>query len=239
MRAFLIGGGRDPQEVQAAFAPFVAAAAGGEIVALVLDEGDATDVARWEGALRSAGADAVRSIVVSRQRPPTREDALTAGGDFVAGGRTPEYEQALVTAASDAWLEAAREAGAVYGGFSAGAAVAGREALVGGWKDVIDGRDYPVCAEEAGEELATIELRRGLGVVDAVIDVHAAQWGTLGRLVHAVRLADGDVGYAIDDNTTLELEDEAVAVHGAGLVHRVRAQADGSVRVDVLAAPAE
>src|SRR4051795_3418967 len=234
MRAFLIGGGRDPQEVQAAFAPFVAAAAGGEIVALVLDEGDATDVARWEGALRSAGADAVHSIVVSRQRPPTREDALTAGGDFVAGGRTPEYEQALVTAASDAWLEAAREAGAVYGGFSAGASVAAKEALVGGWKDVLDGRDYPVCREEAGEDLAALELRRGLGVVEAVVDVHAAQWGTLARLVHAIRLADGDVGYAIDEQTTLEVEDEAVAVHGSGLVHRAQARDDGSVAVTVL-----
>src|SRR3954470_420489 len=211
MRAFLIGGGRDPQEVQAAFAPFVAAAAGGEIVALVLDEGDATDVARWEGALRSAGADAVHSIVVSRQRPPTREDALTAGGDFVAGGRTPEYEQALVTAASDAWLEPAREAGAFYGGFSAGAAVAADEALVGGWKDVIDGRDYPVCAKEAGEDLGTIELRRGLGVGGAgVVD-------------------------ALAEHTPLEREDEAVAVHGAGLVHRAGAHDDGSVTIAVLA----
>ena len=235
MRAFLIGGGRDPEEVQAAFAPFVAATAGGPIVALVLDEGEDTDVPRWEAALRSAGATDIRTVVVSRERPPTRDDVLGATGIFVAGGWTPEYEHALVTAAGDAWLEAAREAGAVYGGFSAGAAIAAHEALVGGWKDVIDGRDYPVCSEEAGEDLQTIEVRRGLGVVEAVIDVHAAQWGTLGRLVHAVRLADGDVGYAIDENTTLELEDGAVTVHGAGLVHRVTAQDDGSVRVEVLA----
>jgi cyanophycinase len=235
MRSFLIGGGRDPQEVQAAFAPFVAAAGGGEIVSIVLDEGEDTDVPRWEGALRSGGAQAVRSVVVSRDRPPSREDVLGATGVFVAGGWTPEYQAALVTAAGGGWLEAAREAGAVYGGFSAGAAIAAGEALVGGWKDVVGGRDYPVCAEEAGEDLATIELRRGLGVVDAVIDVHAAQWGTLGRLVHAVRLADGDVGYAIDENTTLELEDGAVSVHGAGLVHRVRSRADGTVTVEVLA----
>ena len=175
------------------------------------------------------------TLVVSRERPPAREDVLTATGVFVAGGWTPEYEQALVTAAGGAWLEAAREAGAVYGGFSAGASVAAKEALVGGWKDVVDGRDYAVCPEEAGEDLGTLELRRGLGVVDAVIDVHAAQWGTLARLVHAIRLADGDVGYAIDEQTTLELEDGAVAVHGAGLVHRVRDLGDGGVRVDVLA----
>jgi cyanophycinase len=234
MRSFLIGGGRDPDELQAALAPFVDATAGGDIVALVLDEGEDTDVPRWEHALRTAGADSVRSVVVSRDRPPVRDDVLTATGIFVAGGWTPEYQGVLVTAAGGGWLEAAREAGAVYGGFSAGAAVAAKEALVGGWKDVLDGRDYPVCAEEAAEDLGAIELRRGLGVVEAVIDVHAVQWGTLGRLVHAVRLADGDVGYAIDENTTLEVEDEAVTVHGAGLVHRAVAEADGSVRVEVL-----
>jgi cyanophycinase len=239
MRSFLIGGGRDPQEVQAAFAPFVAAAADGDIVAFVLDEGDDTDVPRWEGALRAVpGAGDVRSVVISRERPPAREDVLGATGIFVAGGSTPQYQGALVTAAGGGWLEAAREAGAVYGGFSAGAAVAAKEALVGGWKDVIDGRDYPVCAREAGEELELIELRRGLGVVEAVIDVHAAQWGTLARLVHAVRLAEGDVGYAIDENTTLEIEDAAVTVHGAGLVHRAQAGPDGGVRLDVLAPPA-
>jgi cyanophycinase len=236
MRAFLIGGGRDPQEAQAAHAPFVDATGGGDLVAFVIDEGEDTDVPRWEQSLTSVpGAGPVRAVVVSRERPPTRDDVLGATGIFVAGGWTPEYEQALVTAAGDAWVEAAREAGAVYGGFSAGAAVAAKEALVGGWKDVIDGRDYPVCAEEAGEDLGTIELRRGLGVVEAVIDVHAAQWGTLGRLVHAVRLSEGDVGYAVDENTTLEVEDEAVTVHGAGLVHRAVVEADGSVRVEVLA----
>src|SRR3954452_12859513 len=222
MRSFLTGGGRDAHQLQTGLAPFVHATGGGGIVALVLDERDGTDVARWEGGLRGAGATDVTTVIVSRERPPTREDVLAATGVFVAGGWTPGYEQALVTAAGGAWLEAAREAGAVYGGFSAGASVAGKEALVGGWKDVVDGRDYPVCREEAGEDLAALELRRGLGVVEAVVDVHAAQWGTLARLVHAIRLADGDVGYAIDEQTTLELEDEAVTVHGAGLVHRVR-----------------
>jgi cyanophycinase len=235
MRSFLLGGGRDADEAGASFAAFADAAGGGDVVAFVLDEGDDTDVRRWEALLRAAGVLAVRTVVVSRDRPPAREDVLTAAGIFVAGGLTPEYQHVLVTAGGTGWLEAAREAGAVYGGFSAGAAVAAKEALVGGWRDVLDGRDYPVCAEEAAEDLGTLELRRGLGVVGAVVDVHAAQWGTLGRLVHAVRLSDGGVGYAIDENTTLELEDEAVAVHGAGLVHRVQAAPDGSVTVTVLA----
>src|SRR4051794_11521931 len=105
MRSFLTGGGRDPHELQAALALFVDATGGGEVVALVLDQGDDTDVPRWEGGLRGAGASDVTTIVVSRERPPTREDVLTATGLFVAGGWTPGYEQALVTAAGGAWLE--------------------------------------------------------------------------------------------------------------------------------------
>ena len=47
---FLIGGGRDDAQVRASHAPFVAACAGGPVVAFALE-----DPGRWEGALRGAG----------------------------------------------------------------------------------------------------------------------------------------------------------------------------------------
>ncbi|HSD79507.1 MAG TPA: hypothetical protein VLB47_02560 [Solirubrobacteraceae bacterium] len=72
MRAFLIGGGRDPGRARAAHEPFVAAAGrGGPITALVLDEGEATDVDRWATTLAAAGAGDVRVRVVEPGRPPT------------------------------------------------------------------------------------------------------------------------------------------------------------------------
>ena len=52
---------------------------------------------------------------------------------------------------------------------------------MGGWKDVVDGPRRPRLPGGGGRRICgTLELRRGLGVADAVIDVHAAQWGTLG-----------------------------------------------------------
>src|SRR3954466_3590815 len=67
---FLIGGGRDEAAVRASHAGFVRAAAGGPIVAIVLDEGDDTDPERWTGALRLAGAADARALVVSPAPPP-------------------------------------------------------------------------------------------------------------------------------------------------------------------------
>ncbi|HEY2638127.1 MAG TPA: hypothetical protein VGI54_12095, partial [Solirubrobacteraceae bacterium] len=67
---FLIGGGREPAGVAASHRSFVEAVAGGEILVLVLDEGEVTDVERWTGGLETAGATAVRPLVVSPERPP-------------------------------------------------------------------------------------------------------------------------------------------------------------------------
>src|SRR3954469_21952173 len=86
---FLIGGGRDEAAVRASHAPFVSAARNQPIVAVILDEGADTDSDRWTGSLALAGADDVRTIVVSKDRPPTREDVEGAGGVFVGGGRAP------------------------------------------------------------------------------------------------------------------------------------------------------
>ena len=101
---FLIGGGADPDAVRASHEPFVAAAGGGPIVVFVLDEAEHTDVDRWLGALRLAGADDVRAVVVSPHRPPAAGDVDGAAGVFVAGGWTPGYQEVLVTAAGTDWL---------------------------------------------------------------------------------------------------------------------------------------
>jgi cyanophycinase len=241
MHAFLIGGGRDEAAVLAAHRPFVAAvgdAAAGDtavggtaaVTCLVLDEGDETDTSRWEGSLRAAGASDVRVVVVSPSRPPVAADLDGSGGVYVAGGLTPGYQEVL--AADTRWLRD----DLVYAGFSAGAAIAPRRALVGGWRAVIGGIEVAVCDDGAGEDLDPITVRDGLGVVDALVDVHAAQWGTLGRLCHAV-LAEGRPGWAIDEGTALECRDgAAVAVHGVGAVALVVPGASGSVEVSFHAA---
>lgn len=233
MRAFLIGGGRDPEGVVASHAPFVAAA-GGDVVAFVLDEGEDTDVERWKSGLEAAGAGAVRAVVVSEARPPQADDLDGAGGIYVAGGWTPGYQEVLAGAGT-AWLADALRRGTPFAGFSAGAAIAAGRALVGGWRaSGPDGTPFAVCDEDAGEDLDLLEVRDGLGLVPFTVDVHAAQWGTLGRLVSAVLGHGLGEGYAIDEATCLEWSDGTVRVHGEGAAHHVLNLGDGSVSVAVL-----
>jgi cyanophycinase len=187
---FLIGGGREPEQVLPTHRPFVAACGGGPIACVMADEGDGVDAERWTVAL--AGAAEVRPVVISARRPIADADVAGAAGVFVAGGLTPLYAEAL-----RGWTP---PAGVPYAGFSAGAAVAARDALVGGWQD--DG-GRAVCPEEAGEDLDAVTVVTGLGLVPFAVDVHAAQWGTLGRLVHAVQAGLVAEGWALDEGACL------------------------------------
>ena len=216
MRTFLIGGGRDAVAVHEPFAR----AAGGRVVAFVLDEGEDTDTKRWAGTLAAAGAAEPRVVVVSPTRPPRAGDLDGAGGVYVAGGLTTGYHQALV-AAGTGWLDEARGAGMVFAGFSAGASIAPVHALVGGWRSRYRDQRLEVCHEDCAEELDELTVLPGLGLGPFLVDVHAAQWGTLNRLVHALVAAEVDEGWAIDENTALEADDEVVTVHGSGAATRV------------------
>jgi cyanophycinase len=88
--------------------------------------------------------------------------------------------------------------------------VAARDAVVGGFQDA-DG--CAVCPEEAGEGLDAVTVVAGLGLVPFAVDVHAAQWGTLGRLVHAVEAGLVAEGWALDEGACLV--DGAVVGPGA------------------------
>ena len=207
---FLIGGGREDDQVRASHAPFIAACGGGPTVAYALEGPE-----RWEAALRLAGAGDVRCLLA----PPSTDDLAGAAGLFVGGGLTPAYREALA-----GW----RAPDLPYAGFSSGAAVAAARAIVGGWR--LAGRE--VCAEEAAEDLEELAVRDGLGLVDFAVDVHATQWGTLTRLVHAVGAGLVEEGWAIDEGTVLVADDGSVRVEGLGSAYRVAARG-GEVAVSV------
>jgi cyanophycinase len=230
-RTFLIGGGRDPEGIVASHAPFVEAAGGGDgpILVLLFEE-PGHDPPRWSEALRSAGAGEVDVRVVSVAAPPAAADLAGASGVFVAGGWTPGYQEAF--GAAPGWAEALATAGVPYAGYSAGAAVAAREALVGGYVALRDDHRLIVCDEEAGEDLEEIEIRPGLGLLAEAVDVHCAQWGTLPRLLNAVALHALPGGWGIDEHTTLELGGDGRArVHGQGAVYRVGPDLDVQILV--------
>lgn len=219
---FLTGGGRDPDGARRTNAPFAAAvlATGRREVALiVLDEGDGTPAEEWAASLEVVGLSPEVAIVAPGRPPAGLGDV---GAVYVAGGLTPGYQAALCPDPS--WLPE----DAVYGGFSAGAAIASEVALVGGWR--MDGVEVGI--PDSGEDLDEVEIRPGLALLEPVVDVHCAQWGTLGRLAEVVRTGDGRPGWGIDEHTTLELRDgEPVAVHGAGAAWLIEQQGEDRVSV--------
>jgi cyanophycinase len=241
---FLIGGGWDGSVADVVHGPFLraAAAAGSRvrsraghaprILCVVVDEGDgAEQFARYDVALRKAGpCTPVPSLVPVGE--PFGAGALPedVDGVLVCGGLTPAYQEAFADG-SGLSSSLLAERGVPYAGFSAGAAVAARDAVVGGW--LVDG--VAVCPPDAAEDLEEIELRPGLGLVPFGVDVHAAQWGTSGRLIAVVaggRLAHG---VAIDENTLVEVGggtgDGRARVAGLGRAHSVRPAPGGGVVV--------
>ncbi len=219
MSVYLVGGGWLPEAREAVYGPFLRAAGVAPIVAcVVLDDGDGhAQFARWAGALTAAGRCSPEPVLV----PEGAVLDVAALGDadavLVCGGLTPAYASTLapVGAQLTAWLD---DGDRPYAGFSAGAAVAAQTAVVGGW--LSDG--VPICPEDAAEDLDELSCVAGLGLLPFAVDVHAAQWGTLARLVEVVRRGDVTEGIAIDENTMLEMRDGHVLVHGLGRAHRVR-----------------
>ncbi|WP_037603489.1 Type 1 glutamine amidotransferase-like domain-containing protein [Streptacidiphilus rugosus] len=223
MSTYLIGGGWNDEAADLVYGPFLAAAGPEPVVAcLLIDEGDgAEQFARYDTALRKVAPCTPVPVLVPLGGVLDPASLDGAAALLVCGGLTPAYQEALVPVLAELpALLAAR--GMPYAGFSAGAAVAAQTALVGGWLS----QGTQVCAEEAGEDLDEVEVRPGLGLVPFAVDVHAAQWGTLPRLIEAVALGRAASGVAIDENTLLTVEDGRAHVSGHGRVHLVRAEGD-------------
>jgi cyanophycinase len=213
MHVTLVGGGRRPAAFGRLYGPFLERAtlcAGAEtpqIAVVLIDEGQdlAADRYLYEVALRAVGRCELITLGVTLGSQLRAVDFAAAHGLLVGGGLTPAYADAVVPAKADilGWLI---ERGAPYCGFSAGASIAARDAVVGGW--LVDGQ--PVCPPDAGEDLDEVTVVPGLGLVEFSVDVHATQWGTTPRLAAAVdRLGDGHRGFAIDEDTAVIVDDGA------------------------------
>ncbi|GHG51897.1 cyanophycinase [Flavimobilis marinus] len=143
----------------------------------------------------------------------------------VAGGPTPGYYASLAPA-FDALRQLVHDGGA-YLGFSAGAMIAPRQALLGGsrWRGV------DVCPEEWSEGLDEIQIADGIGLFPHPVEVHVAQAGTLGNLIALAQDGVAPTLLGIDEDTSLLVEEDGTWTrHGSGAIWVVEAQ-DGSAAV--------
>ncbi len=227
MSVHLVGGGWSPEgdpEVTTAFLSETAvrATASGRAVPrvgiLIVVDGETPSpeyrAGYPESLRRVAACDPVVTVLSSGETFPA--SVLTdIDGLLVGGGLTPAYHAAVDPLVEEIRLLVAD--GLPYLGFSAGAMIAADRAIVGGWR--ING--IAVCPEETAEDLEEVTVVEGLGLVDLAIDVHAAQWGTLSRLVAATEAGLVDGGVAIDEKTVLVVGDDGFAVFGEGSVWQV------------------
>ncbi|MDX6227608.1 MAG: cyanophycinase [Frankiales bacterium] len=216
----LIGGGWDEPEV---YRPFLdAAGLRPQIACVVLDQGDGqVQFSRWATVLRELAPCLPVPVLVPVGAKLSTHQLGDVDGLLVCGGLTPAYASSLAPMASHLqdWL-----ADRPYCGFSAGAAIAATRALVGGWRE----GEVEVCPEDAGEDLDQVAVVDGLGLVDLMVDVHCAQWGTLPRLIAA--LGPSGRGVGLDENTALQVVAGEITVTGLGAAHQV-VVADGEARV--------
>jgi cyanophycinase len=222
----LVGGGWSPAAAPEVYGGFVAEAASraagsgrmvpriGVLQVLGVDDDREARLAQWADVLDLAGPNHVAATAVLVGEAFGSAVLSDIDGLLVAGGLTPAYAAALAPLVDEIRLLVAD--GLPYLGFSAGAMVAADRAVIGGWR--IDG--VPVCPANAAEDLDAVTVVAGLGLVDLAVDVHAAQWGTLGRLVAATEAGLVEGGVAIDEDTVLVVGD-TLRVAGAGSVWQV------------------
>jgi len=242
---FLIGGGWRADTFPETYGRFLQASTRGQVrrIAIIVAREDVefdtrSHFLRFSSALETAGlhpADAVE-IVVAKDDPLTLETIAgsEATGVLVCGGLTPAYHDGLCVQTE--WLHYLNDNEIPYCGFSAGAAIAADNAILGGWLRDIGGRTVQIADENAGEDLEQLTVRPSLGLVDFSVEVHATQWGTLSRLIHAVDADLTETGWAIDENTMLEVNGLAATAYGLGNAYRVTRNADG-VAVAIINSP--
>ena len=233
MSIHLVGGGWDEDYDGEVYADFLAeatarASAGGRalprIAVLLVREDEETVSLRAGSYTRQLTRVAECEPVVTA----VLEDGVFASpvlsgidGLLIGGGLTPAYLDAVAPLVDEIRMLVAD--GLPYLGFSAGAMIAADSAIIGGWKI----GEVPVCAEHTGEGLEDVTVAQGLGLVDLAIDVHAAQWGTLSRLVAATEAGLVDGGIAIDEYTVLIVGDDSLRVVGTGSVWQVDSGDEG------------
>ncbi len=236
---FLIGGGWNQSANENTYGHFVnrATREGFRKIAVVLisenpDDKLQTEL-KYKQVLKACGVQETEmQFFWGTPEAPVRLDLLVEGkpsGVFVGGGTTPLYHQMLCKDLT--WLEYIKENHIPYAGFSAGAAIAAEQAVLGGWKTFRDGHELEILDEELSEGLDVLSVKPGLGLVPFSVDVHASQWGTVTRLMQVIEQEISPEGWAVDENTMMVVEHGQVQIFGRGQAYHLQRQTENSVMV--------
>ena len=143
------------------------------------------------------------------------DDLRALAGLVVCGGWTPGYLDAL-TPQRDTISRLVR-GGMPYLGFSAGAMIVSRHAIVGGWK--YQGR--MIAPEIVGEGLEELTIRDGLALIGPCVETHADAWSNLGVALAALEACPARTAVTIDEGTCLAVDPASgrTNVIGAGRVY--------------------
>ncbi|ASP39324.1 hypothetical protein CHH28_11835 [Bacterioplanes sanyensis] len=246
LHLFLVGGGWDTDARTDVYQRFFAAAQQDgkrRIVSIHVAEEDDSEEDRQAQVERSrdvflelgASNDELVSLTLTAGETltATKLAELAPTAVFVWGGLTPLYQEVLT--ADQSWVQYLKDNNVVYGGFSAGIVIAAEQAVVGGWQMPVSKRQVAILDADLAEGLDALDVRPGLGLVPFSLDVHASQWGTVTRLMHAVEQQHvPSPGWAVDENTILEVsKDGQLSVWGAGQAYRVSRTAAGQLQIAI------
>lgn len=196
-------------------------------------QADATRAAlRHDSACQVVSAEAIATADgTGRIREPLDpEPLLTADGIFIGDGDPVALLSALEPVAVD--IRRRISEGTPFFGFGAGAVVAAEAALVGGFE--IGGvAAAPGLTTDGDSE---VRFSAGLGLVDLPVVAAAAQLGRVGLAVACCEAGLASGVLALDEGTTLIVEEGALDLIGAGSLWQVRADGEdgrGGIRVVV------
>ena len=188
-------------------------------------------------AWRSAGARQVQ--LVASLSPRSQKRILEADVIWFTGGDQRRLMKALLTSGADTLIHRRHKAGAVVGGFSAGAAVMSRIMLAAG------------KPRTRGLRRGLITPLVGLGLIPGVIiDQHYVEFGRQARLTSMVLENPHLLGIGISERTAIIVTGRHLEVVGSRVVHIIdarratvasaqngEAQAADGLRLDILRAP--